>query len=57
MIWLEFGGLFWPSACELDIVMDSPYCKEAMRLGFGSMHGVLSELGGGWVVRPPQTNF
>jgi hypothetical protein len=47
MVWLEFGGLFWPSSGELDIAMDSPYCKEAMRLGFGSMHGVLSEIG--WV--------
>jgi hypothetical protein len=32
---------------ELDIAMDSPYCKEAMRLGPGSMHGVFSKWGGG----------
>jgi hypothetical protein len=54
MIGLEFGGVFWPSVGELDIAMDSSRCKEAMRLGFGSMHGVLSELGGGGGSEPPR---
>ena len=57
MVWLDFGGLFWTYLGDSGIAMDSPCCKEAMRLGPGSMHGVFSDLGvGGWS-DPPQTSF
>jgi hypothetical protein len=52
-------GLFWLSSGDLDIAMDSPSCKKAMRLGPSSMHVLLCVklgVGGGGVQASPKTS-